>query len=135
MTRVREPDPVGQSIAAITTIAAAVLLLTVAVLSILEGVAAVAGDEIFTIVPRYTYDLDVATWGWVHIVLGVLLAVVAIALMAGTTWARVTAAVFAALSILANFLWLPYYPWWSIVIIVLNVLVIWAVTTWQPDLM
>jgi hypothetical protein len=39
----------------------------------------------------------------------------------------------AALSIIANFLWLPYYPAWSILIIVLNVVVIWAVTTWNPS--
>jgi hypothetical protein len=45
----------------------------------------------------------------------------------------VSAIVIAAISILANFLWLPYYPWWSLLIIALDIVVIWAVSTWQPN--
>ena len=61
-----------------------------------------------------------------------LMAGVGIALVTGATWARFTAIVIAGLSIIANFLWLPYYPWWSILIIALDIVVIWAVSTWQP---
>ena len=135
MARVNEPNPVEQGLAAFIAIAAAVLALTAGMLSILQGISAVAGDGVFRTVPRYSFDFDVTTWGWIHIVLGALLVIVALALIAGTTWARITAAVFAALSILANFLWLPYYPWWSAVVIVMDILVIWAVTAWQPNRM
>lgn len=58
--------------------------------------------------------------------------IVAIGLLAGQTWGRVMAMVIAALAIIANFLWLPYYLWWSILIIIINVVVIWAVATWRP---
>ncbi|MFD6101116.1 hypothetical protein ACFWFQ_00485, partial [Nocardia salmonicida] len=68
----------------------------------------------------------------VHIVVGIILALSAVGLMTGATWARIVAVVIASLSIIANFLWLPYYPAWSILIIVLDVVVIWAVTTWNP---
>lgn len=81
---------------------------------------------------EYTFKFDFTTWGWIHIVLGVVMLVAGLALMSGATWARVTAIIIAALSIIANFLWLPYYPWWSILIIALDAVVIWAISTWQP---
>ncbi|MGW4364422.1 DUF7144 family membrane protein [Nocardia takedensis] len=135
MARVNEPNPVEQGIAAFVTVTAGVLALTAGILSILQGISAVAGDGVFRVVPHYAFDLDVTGWGWIHIGLGVLLVLVALALIAGATWARIVAAVFAALSILANFLWLPYYPWWSAIVIVADIVVIWAVTAWQPNRM
>ncbi|MFZ2176574.1 MAG: hypothetical protein WAW17_21545 [Rhodococcus sp. (in: high G+C Gram-positive bacteria)] len=127
----RTTSPVKQGFAAGTSLAAAILLLTVGVLSFLQGIAAVAEDEVFVVGIEYTYKFDFTTWGWIHIVLGVLLVVSALGLMTGATWARVVAICLAALSIIANFLWLPYYPLWSILIIGLDVVVIWAVTTWD----
>jgi hypothetical protein len=76
--------------------------------------------------------VDLTTWGWIHLVLGALVALVGLALFTGTPWARVSAVVICAISIIANFLWLPYYPWWSTLIIALNIVVIWAVSTWKP---
>lgn len=120
-------------VAAVTSIAAAVLLLAAAVLSLLAGVSAVAADELFVEGPDYIWQFSVTTWGWIHIVLGALLVITAIALMTGATWARITAVFMAGLSIIGNFMWIPYYPLWSIVVIALDVVVIWAVSTWQPE--
>ncbi|MBF6352148.1 MULTISPECIES: DUF7144 family membrane protein [Nocardia] len=124
--------PLRQGFAAGAAIGASILLLTVGVLSVLEGIAAVARDELFVVGVDYIYEFDITTWGWIHIVLGAILIVAALGLMTGTTWGRVLAIVVAALSILANFLWLPYYPWWSTLVIALNIVVIWAIATWQP---
>ena len=104
----------------------------VGVLSVLEGIAAVAEDELFVVGVEYVYEFDVTTWGWIHIVLGAVLIISAFGLITGTSSARGLAIAIAALSILANFLWLPYYPWWSILIIALNIVVIWAIATWRP---
>ncbi|NKY85476.1 DUF7144 family membrane protein [Nocardia veterana] len=134
MTTTPQEHPVRQGIAAGTSIGAAILLITVGVLSILEGISAVANDKLFVAGIDYVYEFDTTTWGWIHIVLGILLVVSALGLMAGTTWGRIVAIVLAALSILGNFLWLPYYPAWSILVIALNVVVIWAIATWQPGL-
>ncbi|MGZ6807808.1 MAG: DUF7144 family membrane protein, partial [Mycobacteriaceae bacterium] len=82
---------------------------------------------------NYTYNWNVTAWGWIHIVLGILVALTGFALMIGAAWARVIAIFIAAVSIIANFLWLPHYPLWSIAIIVLDVVVIWAVSTWNTD--
>ncbi|MBH0776903.1 hypothetical protein IT779_11475 [Nocardia sp. NEAU-351] len=125
--------PVRQGIAAGTSVGAAILLLTVGVLSILEGISAVANDDLIVVGPEYIYQFDTTAWGWVHIVLGAILIICAIGLMTGSTWGKVGAIVIAALTIIANFLWLPYYPWWSILVIALSIVVIWAVSTWNPD--
>ncbi|QIS03853.1 hypothetical protein F5X71_17330 [Nocardia brasiliensis] len=131
-----EPDtehPVRRAVAAGTSLAAAVLLLTVGVISILEGISAIVADQLYVVGFEYLYRFDTTSWGWTHTVLGTLLALCAVGLMLGFTWARVAAILVAALSIIGNFLSLPYYPAWSISIIVLNVVVIWAIATWRPD--
>lgn len=127
------PGHVRQGMAVGGTIAAAALLLTAGVINLLQGISAVVEDDIFVVGPQYTYNLDLTGWGWIHIVVGALLIVTALALMTGATWARVTAIVLACLSIIANFLWIPYYPLWSILIIALDVVVIWAIATWHPE--
>ncbi|MFE2124485.1 hypothetical protein ACFW9U_28015 [Rhodococcus aetherivorans] len=128
----QEGVSVKQGIAAGTSIGAAVIMATIGILQFFQGIAAVAEDEVFVQGQEYTFKFDLTTWGWIHIVFGVVMVVVGIALISGATWARVAAIVIAALSILANFLWLPYYPWWSILIIALDVVVIWAISTWNP---
>ncbi|MGW0022031.1 DUF7144 family membrane protein [Rhodococcus sp. NPDC003382] len=123
---------VKQGIAAGTSVGAAVIMVTIGVLQFFQGLAAVAEDELLVQGQEYTFKFDFTTWGWIHIVLGVVMVVVGIALITGVTWARVAAIVIAALSILANFMWLPYYPGWAMAIIALDVVVIWAISTWQP---
>ena len=128
-----ETTSVKQGVAAGTSIGAAIIMVTVGIIQFCQGIAAVAENEVFVSGVNYVYKFDLTTWGWIHIVLGVLVAAVGLALLTGAGWARVSAIVIAAVSIFANFLWLPYYPWWSVLIIALDVVVIWAVSTWQPD--
>ncbi|WP_067535066.1 DUF7144 family membrane protein [Nocardia crassostreae] len=123
--------PVRQGIAAGTSIGAAILLITVGALSVLSGISAVVEDTMYVVGYEYVYQFDITTWGWIHIGLGALLILAGGGLVAGTTWGRIAAIGIAALSIVANFLFLPYYPWWSVLIIALDVIVIWAVTTWR----
>ena len=131
--RVNDPidHPIRHGLAAITTFAVAALFLTAGTLTVLQGIAALAEDELIVVGDNYTYKLNGTTWGLIHIVIGALILVVAVALLMAATWARAVAIGLAAISIIANFLWLPYYPMWSILVIVLNVVVIWAVATWD----
>ncbi|MFC9664750.1 hypothetical protein ACFVJ5_31340 [Nocardia sp. NPDC127606] len=124
--------PVRQGLAAGVTMLAAIMLLVAGTLSILRGIAGVTKDELFLIPSEYSYELDVSSWGWIHLALGVFLVAVAIGMMLTATWARIFAYCLAVLSIIANFLSLPYYPWWSVIIIVIDLIVIWAVSTWNP---
>lgn len=125
--------PARQGFAFGISFAAGVLMLVAAAVSVLQGIAAVRDDELLAIGTDYAYRLDLSTWGWIHIVLGALLGVAALALMSGSRTGRMTAICLAALSMVANFLSLPYYPWWAILIIALDAIVIWAASTWNPE--
>jgi hypothetical protein len=108
---------------------AAAAMLMLGIWQILMGIAAIIEDEFFIVTPNYTYDIDTTVWGWTHLGVGVLLVLAGLALFSGATWARVVGIVVAALSAIANFLFLPYYPLWSLAIIALAVFVIWALAS------
>jgi hypothetical protein len=95
---------------------------------IVAGLVALIDDNFYVVTRNYTFDLDTTAWGWVHLIIGVLLLVTGLCLLARQSWAGVTAIVLAMLSALANFFFIPYYPFWSIVVIALDVFVIWALT-------
>ncbi|MGW0328605.1 DUF7144 family membrane protein [Nocardia sp. NPDC003183] len=124
--------PVRQGLAAGVTMLAVIMLLVAGTLSILRGIADVTEDELFLIPSEYSYQLDVSAWGWIHLALGVLLVAVAVGMILTASWARFAAYCLAALSIIANFLSLPYCPWWSVIIIGIDLVVIWAISTWNP---
>ena len=107
---------------------AGTLLLMIGAFQAIAGLTAILDDSFYVVTRNYTFDLDVTAWGWIHLVLGVLLAVVGWGLWVGRAWAAVTAIMLAMLSAIANFFFIPYYPFWAIVVIGLNVWVIWSLT-------
>jgi hypothetical protein len=125
--------PVKQGLAGGTTFAAAILLFTGSLLAVLQGISAIADDDIFVVAPNYTYEFDITAWGWIHLIAGIIGLAIAVGLITGALWARAGAVTIAAISIVINFLWLPHYPLWSILVIALDLIVIWAVTTWRTD--
>jgi hypothetical protein len=96
---------------------------------VLLGIAAIARGSFFVKAPNYLYNVNITTWGWIHLGIGVLMALTGFFLFSGATWARAVGIALAVLSAIANFFFLPYYPIWSIVIIALDVFVIWALAT------
>ncbi|TYL54935.1 hypothetical protein FXB39_04850 [Nocardioides sp. BGMRC 2183] len=110
------------------SIFAAVVLLTVGLFQIIEGIAAIAEDDIWATGPagNYVFEFDLTTWGWIHLVIGIVLAVTGAALLAGQTWAIIVGMSLAVASAVVNFAWLPFQPFWALAIIALNVAVIWA---------
>ncbi|MFJ5260438.1 hypothetical protein ACIQAC_08160 [Streptomyces sp. NPDC088387] len=105
---------------------AGVLMLCGGVLAVLQGIAAIADDDVYARVGTYVYELDLTGWGWIHVVLGALVAVTGWGVLSGASWARITGIVLAALSLVAQFLFLPYAPIWSVVMMAIDVFVIWA---------
>jgi hypothetical protein len=106
---------------------AAVMMIMVGVFQALQGLIAIFENEFYVATRNYTFQFDATTWGWIHLLLGLLVAFAGYGLLSGQTWARVVAITLAVLSAIANFLWLPYYPFWSMLIIAVNIFVIWAV--------
>ncbi|MEV0637932.1 hypothetical protein AB0I77_23920 [Streptomyces sp. NPDC050619] len=105
---------------------AAVMMIVGGVLNVLQGITAIAEDEVFVTTRNYAYEFDLTSWGWIHLVLGVLVTVAGFALFTGATWARVTGVALASLLIVANFMYVPYYPVWSLTLVAVNALVVWA---------
>ncbi len=122
----RSPEPSGWAVGGIGF--AAVMMLMIGIFGVIQGIAAIIEDEFFVIGSQYAFNLDVSGWGWIHLILGLVLIFAGWGLFAGKTWARVLAIVLAVLSAIANFFWVPYYPFWSILVIALCVWVIWALT-------
>jgi len=108
-------------------------MLMIGIFQAFAGLAAIFNDEFFVVGPNYTYDLDVTAWGWIHLILGVVVAFAGISVYSGATWARTVGIVLAILSAVANFFFIPYYPVWSVLIIALCIAVIWALTVYGPE--
>ena len=108
------------------TVFAATLMIMLGVLHAIQGLVALFNDEFYVRLPNYTFELDITSWGWIHLIVGIVVAIAGIALLSGQLWARAIGIALAALSAIANFLWLPYYPVWSIISIGLAVGVIWG---------
>jgi len=126
---VSAPDRTRSPLAAGLTLFAAVVLITVGAFQFLQGLAAVVQDDLFVITPNSIYELNLSVWGWIHLAFGVLLAVTGVFLLRDQRWARITGIALAGISAIANFLFIPTYPVWALLIIALDVAVIWALTT------
>jgi hypothetical protein len=107
---------------------AATIMIMIGVFQAITGIVAIANDNFYVITDKYTFNLDTTAWGWIHLTLGILIALSGFYLFARRAWAGIVALTLALLSAIANFFFIPYYPWWSIIIIALNVWVIWALT-------
>ena len=108
---------------------AAVLMIMAGLLHMIQGTVALVNDTFFVYGSEYVFKFDATSWGWAHLVLGLLVFLAGIALLRGEVWARVLTGTLACLSIVASFLWMPYYPVWNLVVIAFDVAVLWAVTT------
>ncbi|GAA1254811.1 hypothetical protein GCM10009609_17650 [Pseudonocardia aurantiaca] len=112
---------------------AGVLMMVGGVWGVLAGLSAILHDEVYLSTPQYLYSFDLTSWGWVHLILGALVAVAGVGVLQGVTWARVVGVVVAALSMFANFAFIPYFPIWSILLILVDAIVIWALITYQRE--
>ena len=116
------------------TIFAAVIMVIAGFWQALAGIAALAHDNVYVTSPDYIYSIDLTGWGWIHLLLGILVVCAGVAVFLGQTWARVVGILLAGLSLIANFLFIPHYPLWSLTIIALDVAVIWALATYHREI-
>jgi hypothetical protein len=98
-----------------------------------QGLAAVVNDDFFVVTSRYAYDLDTTGWGWIHMIIGVVVFAAGLGIFSGATWARAVGITVAVITAVANFFYIPYYPVWSVLIIALCIIVIWALASYRAD--
>jgi hypothetical protein len=114
---------------------AAVVMIMGGVMQAIQGIVALVNDTFYVVGQEYLFQFDVTAWGWIHLLLGIVVGVAGFFLLQGATWARVVALIVASVSMIANFVWLPYYPFWALAIIALDIAVIWALTMHGRDVL
>lgn len=128
-TRVRSTrqDFVQSGWAAGGSVFAGSMMAVVGVFQFLEGlVAVVNGNDFLVRSGDYVFKFDATAWGWIHMILGLVVAAAGVGIFTGNLVARGVGILLASVQMLANFLWMPYYPLWSIVVIAIDVFVIFA---------
>jgi hypothetical protein len=108
---------------------AGVLLIVGGGFQAIEGLAAIVNDEYFVVAPNYVFTFDLTAWGWIHLLIGLAFVGIGICLLLGQGWAMIAGIVVASLSALINFTWLPYQPFWAILLISVDLLIIWALAS------
>jgi hypothetical protein len=108
------------------TIFAATVMVIIGIFQILMGISAIADDSFLVVQGDYVYNVDTTAFGWIHLGLGALILLTGIALFTGATWAKIAGIILVAASAVDNFLFLPYYPIWSLLLIAMDVFVIWS---------
>lgn len=104
------------------------MMILMGVLQGIAGLTALLNDKWLLVTQNSLIAFNFTTWGWIHILIGVLVFAAGFAVMNGAVWARVVGVIIAMLSIVANLAYANTYPIWAIAAVVINVLVIYALT-------
>jgi hypothetical protein len=127
MDRERSSWAVGYSVFA------AVVLMMIGAFHFMAGLVGLVDDDFYVVTGNWVFELDITAWGWIHLIGGVLVILAGFSIMKGHMYGRIIGTFVAAVSALVNFAWLPYQPWWSILMISLSIAVIWALTVHGRD--
>ena len=108
---------------------ASVMMVLVGTFQAIAGLVALFNDEYYVVTRNdLVVSVDYTTWGWVHLLLGIVVAAAGLGLAVGQTWARVVGIIVALLSAIVNLTFLAASPVWCTIMITIDVLVIWALT-------
>jgi hypothetical protein len=123
---IQERQPTGW------TVFAGVILFIVGSLDALWGLAAILNDDIVIVGGEGAIIADITVWGWVHLILGSVMALTGLGLFAGSSGARWAAVFFVTVNAIAQVVWFPAAPLWSFMIIILDVTILYQLTArWE----
>ena len=107
---------------------AGVFMIVAGVLGAIEGLAGILRDEEYFLTQGGSVLVfDITAWGWIHLLLGIAMAVVGYLLIQGSTVGAVAAIIVVTLHLVSQFVWIGAYPWWSLIVIALDVLILYAI--------
>jgi hypothetical protein len=101
---------------------------------VIIGLIALVNESFYVVTEEYIFQFNVTTWGWIHLLLGILVTVAGFYLFTGAVWARIIGVGVAILWMIAAFAWLPYSPVWGIALLAIAVFIIWALTVHGRDI-
>jgi hypothetical protein len=105
---------------------AATMMIVIGIWQAISGLVAIFGHVGYSVPANYSLNWSLNTWGWFYLIIGILVFLSGLALFSGRTWAALVAIFLASFSAITNFFYIPYYPFWSIVVIALDVFIIWS---------
>ena len=106
---------------------AGIMMIIMGAFNAIEGLVALFRDEYYVVTDEQVLVFDLTTWGWITLLIGVLVALAGAALLSGAAWARVVAVVLAVVNAVAQLAFVSVQPLWSTIVIALCITVIWAV--------
>jgi hypothetical protein len=112
---------------------AGLTMILAGVFEAMAGVVALFANDFYVTARHYLFEFDATSWGVIHLLFGVGVAVAGFAVLAGKTWGRAVGMVLVTLSAMANFASIPYYPFWSLAVLALDVLVLWSLAVHGHD--
>jgi len=113
---------------------AGIMLALAGVWWIIAGLVALVNDEFYVVGQEWVFQFDVTTWGWIHILMGIVILFAGFGLFSGQVWARTVGVIVAGIAGIVAFSWLPWYPIWGIIFITISIAVIWALTAHGRDI-
>ena len=112
---------------------AAVIMMLMGVFGIIQGLAGIVHKDFYAVTPNYLFHFNASTWGWINLIVGVIVLLAAYGLFTGAIWARTVGVIVAMIAALDGFAFIPLYPLWGITVVTLAVIVIWALTMHGRD--
>ena len=116
------------------TFFAAVMMIMIGMFHAIAGLAAIIHDAFYTTPSEYLFNWNPSTWGWIHLIVGIVVLLAGFGLFTGAVWARTVGVIIALISAVVSFAWLPYYPIFALVLIAIAVIIIWALTAHGRDI-
>jgi hypothetical protein len=113
---------------------AGIMMIMIGVFHAIAGLSGILKDDFYAVLPNYVLKLDATTWGWTHLIGGIVVVLAGSGVFKGAVWARTVGVIIAAVSALVSFAWIPLYPIWSFVLIAIDVTIIWALTVHGRDI-
>ena len=107
------------------------MLVITGIFQVFTGTLALAHGRLYAGAPEYLFAFDLKGWGWVLFVMAILSIAAGFGALRGLTWARIVGIGTAWLSMVVQFMFLPHYPVWSIIVIVVDVLIIWGLASYR----
>ncbi len=112
---------------------AGIMMVVIGALEAIQGLVALFNNDVYLATPNYIFAFDITAWGWIHLILGLLLVVIGFLVISGRLVGRILGIVVVGISAILSFASMPYYPLWSILVIALEVFVIWALATYHDS--
>ena len=102
------------------------IMVLLGALHAMAGLVALFKDEVYAIGDKGVWVLDITSWGWIHLIAGVVILMAGLAVMSGKMWGRVIGIILGVIAAIANFAFIPVYPVWSVIMMTMSILVVYA---------